>query len=163
GFSSHSRPIVVSSVCPGKTRVSGGSAIRTSITDPRTASKSSRVPPTASLNSVSPLKQSSPFTTNDRPSSLWPGAPPPSTPRPASRAAGLEGARHARDAELALVLDVVAVTVGAEDCDRLRSPALHGFEQRLHRRTAVDEDGGSALLVRDDVRIREVSGMHAPL
>ena len=36
GLCSHSRPIVVSSVCPGRTRTSGGSAIRTSITDRRT-------------------------------------------------------------------------------------------------------------------------------
>jgi hypothetical protein len=56
---SHSQPIVVSSVWPGKTFMSGGRPMRTSITERRRSSKASRVPPTEPAKSVSPVKQTS--------------------------------------------------------------------------------------------------------
>src|ERR671936_401897 len=80
GFCSHSRPMVVSSVWPGRTRISAGSFISTSTTERRICARSP--PPTASRNSTSPEKHASPFTTNARWSSLWPGVGSASTRRP---------------------------------------------------------------------------------
>jgi hypothetical protein len=43
-----------------------------------------------------------------------------------------------------------------------RQPVRAGErEERLDRRTRVDEDGGAALLVADEVRVREVPGVEA--
>src|SRR5919108_1859785 len=47
--------------------------MRTSITERRTSSNESRVPPTEPAKSVSPVKQASLLTTNERPPGLWPG------------------------------------------------------------------------------------------
>ena len=64
---SHSSPIVVGSVWPGCTRVSGGSFISTSMIEFLRSAKlvepGARTPPTEPLKSVSPVNTSSPLTT----------------------------------------------------------------------------------------------------
>src|SRR5262249_62357197 len=82
--------------------------------------------------------------------------------RAATRPRRLERVRADRKSELALVDDVVVVPVRAKDERRLDSPFLHSSTQRLERRTGVDEHGGSALLVRDDIGVRQPVRMHAP-
>ena len=47
-------------------------------------------------------------------------------------------------------------------CVTVRALALDDLVQRCERRAAVDEDGGSAGLVGEQVGVREPVGMHAP-
>ena len=73
--------------------------------------------------------------------------------------AGDEVARDDGDpetvAELILVLHVVGVSVRPQQVRRGQPFALDELEQRLERRTAVDEDGDAARRVADDVCVRE--------
>ena len=68
-FCSHSSPIVVGSVWPGRTTVSGGSFISTSMIDALRSSKlvdpGAFTPPTEPLKSVSPVKISASLTLNE--------------------------------------------------------------------------------------------------
>ena len=118
----------------------------TSITDRRISSAGP--PPTASRKSVSPVKQRSP-TTNETPSSEWPGVASGSIRRPpVATGAGRDLEAEALD-ELVVARDVVGVAVRDEQMRRREPLALDRLEQRLERRAAVDEDGRSAGLVRD--------------
>ena len=162
GCRSHSRPIVVSTVCPGSTRRPWSSVISRSITESRTTSAGP--PPTASRKSVSPEKQSSSLTTNATPSSECPGVGIASTRRPPVSS----GAGHDRDPERGARAPPRArrdprgrVCEGCASASRRsRSTSL---EQRLERRAAVDEDRDAARLVADDERVREPPGVHRPL
>ena len=122
GLRSHSRPIVVSSVCPGRTRMSGGSVISRSITDSRTTSAGP--PPTASRKSVSPEKQR--LAVDDEGDAVVGVAR--GRDRLDPKAARLERPGDDGDAEtstqLVLVLDVVGVAVCAEDVRRRQPLAL---------------------------------------
>ncbi len=60
-------------MCPGYTFMSGGSPMRTSMTERRRSSKASRVPPTEPAKSVSPVKQTSPLKANASIPGLCPG------------------------------------------------------------------------------------------
>jgi hypothetical protein len=42
-------------------------------------------------------------------------------------------------------------------------PALGRLEERLHGRPGVDEDRRPALLVREEISVREPARIHAPL
>ena len=69
-----------------------------------------------------------------------------------------------RLAELVLVLDVVGVRVRAEHGASASAPALDGRQQRLERRAASRRSTAvAALLVADDVRVRQPPRVHAPL
>ena len=119
-------------------------------------------PPTASLNSTSPLKHTSSLTTNATPSSEWPGSGIARTIKPA----GDEIARDDGDpeplAELVLVLDVIGVRVRPQQVRRCQPFALDDLEQRPERRAAVDEHGDPAGLVADHVRVRQPALVHRP-
>ena len=52
--------------------------------------------------------------------------------------------------------------VRPEDVARLDAPALGRLQQRLERRARVHEHGRAALLVRDEVGVRELARMQAP-
>ena len=155
GFSNHSRPIVVSSVWPGKTRVSGGSSI-SFITDSRTWSGSP--PPTASLKRMSPEKQTCPLKRKATWSSEG-GCRIASICIPASS----KWLGHDFEPQLGLVLDVVGVGVRAQDVGGPHLPARGDRLERLHGSAAVDEHGPLAVLIRDQVGVREPVRMHAPL
>ena len=160
GFSSHSRPIVVSSVCPGSTRVSCGSVISTSMTERRTSSADP--PPTASRKSVSPEKQRPP--TDERDAVVGMAG---RRQRLDAEAARLDRSRRDLEAvaldELVVARDVIGVSVRDEQMSRRDALALDCREQRLERRAAVDEDRRPARLVREEEGVREPRGVHAPL
>ena len=65
--------------------------------------------------------------------------------------------------ELLVAGHVVGVRVRREQVRDRESFALDGLVQRLERRAAVDENRRPARFVRDEVRVREPLGMHAPL
>ena len=114
-------------------------------------------PPTESRKSVSPEKtSSSPLPSRDDEAdhvvASGPGVGIASTSSPpAAQRAGDD-----RQPELALVDDVVDVGVRAQDVGRGQLVLAGEGEQRLERRARVDEDGGAARLVADDVGVREV-------
>ena len=103
---------------------------------------------------MSPEKQRS-STTNETPSSEWPGVasdwmlrPPVSTgPDVISSAEALD--------ELVVAGDVIRVAVCDEEVRRRDPLALDGGEQRLERRAAVDENGCSSRLVGEQEAVRE--------
>src|SRR5262249_42638471 len=74
---------------------------------------------------------------------------------------GGQSAYDDRQPELALVCDVVAVRMGAEDVRRREPVVADEGEQGLERRTRIHEDRGAALRVADDVGVREVAGIEA--
>ena len=84
-----------------------------------------------------------------------------------SEPSGLERARHHGDAEaarqLVLVRHVVGVAVRAQDVRRREALALDRSEQRLERRTGVDEDRDAARLVADHEGVRKPVGVHRAL
>ena len=109
------------------------------------------------------MKATVSFATKARWSDAWPG----SLERLDREAAGLERALDDLDAvaldELGVAGDVVGVRVRREQVRDVQALALDDLVQRLERRAAVDEDGRPAGLVREQVRVREPVGMHAPL
>ena len=133
--------------------------MKTSITDGRTCSRSP--PPTASLNSVSPVKQTISLTTKESPSSEWPGV---SSARD-DEAAGFEVALDDLEPEalheLVVAGDVIRMRVRREEMRDRQPLLLRRANQRLERRAAVDEDRGASRLVADEVGVREPLGMHA--
>ena len=60
------------------------------------------------------------------------------------------------------MLDVVGMRVGPQDDLRLDPPALRRRQQRLQRRPGIHVQGRPALLVGDQVGVREVARMEAP-
>ena len=150
----------------------------TSMTERRRSSKASCVPPTEPVKSVSPVKTASPSTTKESIPRVCPGV------RSASirRSPGLDhlavaerlGAldlllRRREDAqpeavlEQAVVGDVVGVRVRRQQVRGVHVEPLDGGEQGLDRGAGVDEDGGSAGPVGDQVGVREPPRIHAPL
>jgi hypothetical protein len=111
---------------------------------------------------VSPVKQSSPSTTNETPSSEWPGV---ASLDP--QAAGLDGACRDLDAvpldELVVARDMVGVAVCQKQVGRREPMALNGGDERLERRAAVDEHGLSSLPCGQEIGVREPGGMEASL
>jgi len=65
--------------------------------------------------------------------------------------------------ELVVAGDVVGVIVGDQEMRRRDAFALHRRDERLERRAAVDEHRRAARLVREEERVREPAGVHAPL
>ena len=76
--------------------------------------------------------------------------------------AHLERAALDGEAELAFVRDVVGVRVRAQHVRRRHAPLLGGPQERLERCSRIDEDGGSAGLVGDEVGVRQPPVVHAP-
>ncbi len=76
-------------------------------------------------------------------------------------ASGTERAGHDRKPELALVGDVVAVGVRAENVSRGQVVLLREGMERLERRAGVDENGGPARLVAHEIGVREPAGVEA--
>ena len=145
---------------PASTRVSGGSAISRS-TESRTWSAGP--PPTASRNSVSPEKSSSPLTRNETPSSECPGHGIASTESPPVSSAPVTTAASKRRDDVVLACDVIRMRVRPQHVGHRQPVRLHGREQRLERRARVDEDCRAAGCVCDQVRVREPPGMHRAL
>jgi phage shock protein A len=79
-----------------------------------------------------------------------------------SQATHLGGTGLDRQAELALVLDMVGMRMGPQDDLRLDPPVLRRLLQRLERRSGIDVQGGPALLICNEVGVREVARMQAP-
>ena len=65
--------------------------------------------------------------------------------------------------ELGVAGDVVGVRVRCQQVRDVQALALDDLVQRLERRAAVDEHRRPPGLVREQVRVREPVGMHAPL
>jgi hypothetical protein len=65
--------------------------------------------------------------------------------------------------QLVVVLDVIGVTVRGQEVRDRQALALDDLEQRLQRRARVDENGGSTRLVGDQVRVRQETGIDAPV
>ena len=63
----------------------------------------------------------------------------------------------------AVVLDVVRVRVCREQERGVNLEPVDRGEERLDGRARVDEHGGAADVVRSQVRVREPTGIHAPL
>src|SRR5919201_5053992 len=79
------------------------------------------------------------------------------------KTANLYGVAPHGQTELAFAGDVVVVRMRTQDQLRPDAPALAGGAQRLERRAGVDVERRSALLVGDEIRVREPAGIHAPL
>src|SRR6187551_110468 len=75
--------------------------------------------------------------------------------------ADLQWARDDRDSELVLVRDVIVMRVGSQHVAWFDAPSASELDQRLHGRTGIDEDTRPALLVRDEVGIRQPARIHA--
>ncbi len=75
----------------------------------------------------------------------------------------MQCARHDRQSQLALVRDVVGVRVRAQDMRRRHAPLPCFRDQRLDGGAAVDEDGRSTRLVRDEVGVGQPARIHAAL
>ncbi len=137
-----------------------GSFMSTSITDRRISSAGP--PPTASRKSVSPEKQRSP-TTNETPSSEWPGVASASMRRPP---VSHRPRRHLQPEaldELVVPRDMVGVPVRDEEVRRRQALALDRVEERLQRSAAVDEHRRSAGLVSEEECVRQPARVHAAL
>ena len=84
-----------------------------------------------------------------------------------AKVARLDGARRHLEPialhELVVAGDVIGVPVRQQQVRRRQPMALDRLDQRLERGTAVHEDGDSALLGGEDVRVREPGRMQAPL
>jgi hypothetical protein len=78
------------------------------------------------------------------------------------QAADLQCPADDRQPDLVLVLDVVGMRVGAQDVGRLDAPLRRRPQQRLQRGPRIHEDGRAALLVRDQIGVREETVIHAP-
>ena len=109
------------------------------------------------------MKATVSFATKARWSDAWPGR----LERLDRQPAGLERALDDLDAvaldELRVAGDVIGVRVRRQQVRHVQALALDDLVQRLERRAAVDEDRRAAGLVREQVRVREPVGMHAPL
>ena len=140
------------------------------MTERRRSSKSSCVPPTEPVKSVSPVKTASPSTTKDSIPRVWPGVRSASTrrspvsttsPWPSGSAPSISssGEANTRSAEALLeqlvVGDVVGVGVRRQQVRRLDLEPLDRREQRLDRRPGVDEHGRPAGPVGDEIGVRE--------
>ena len=140
GFYSHSRPIVVSSVWPGRTRSSGGSGISTSITDRRT------VADVAAADRVleQRVAREETVSVDDERHTVVRVARASQCARRRvrrSRRAALDLDPEPPD-ELVVARDVVGVAVRQQQVRaRVSALPLHDREQRLERRAAVDEHG----------------------
>ena len=148
--------MVVSSVWPGSTRVSGGSFIRTSITECADTLE------VAAADGVLEQRVACEhgLAIDDK----------------RDHVVGVTGSRQRLDLEPSdfdrigpdgeteglLVDDVVGVRVGAQDVARLDAPARRRLLQRPDVGPGVDEQRRAALLVCDEVGVRQPVGVHAP-
>jgi len=106
---------------------------------------------------VSPVRQSSPLTTKDVPSSECPVR--------AEQADGYRTGRHLEPVavdELVVPRNVIGMPVRHEQMRRAEAVAVDGLDERLERSAAVDEEGGPGVLVGHEVGVREPRRMHAP-
>jgi hypothetical protein len=71
-------------------------------------------------------------------------------------------ARYHREPELVFMHDVIRVRVRPKHVRRRNSPLRSRLEQRLQRRAGIDVHGRPALLVRDEIGVREPAWIHAP-
>ena len=160
GLLSHSRPIVVSSVCPGSTRIVGrqrhqavhhralhdvGRAAADRILEEHVAAEAHLVVDDERDAVVGVARQ------RDRAHDEAAG----------DEIAGDDGDPEAL-AELVLVLDVVGVRVRPQEVRRRQPLALDDLEQGPERGAAVDEHGRSARCVADDVGVRQPALVHRP-
>ena len=164
GFSSRSRPIVVSSVWPGSTRISSGSAMKTSITErrdllevaaadrvleERVAGEDELVVDEEGDHVVGVPGRRDAAHARGRPTPSSPGSATTSMPyraRSSSSCTTWSGCECVRR---------IAAGVAPQRLDR--------GEERRDVGARVDEDAPCRPLVGDHERVREPVGMHAPL